>query len=448
VSSAYPGKAARRELPTVVHAAVNSSIPGLFDEPIENRSSPVVLERFHLERDWVVRTISRSSGPGSVSRVRRLRNRGRTEDPAAAFDASWLRAATRPPTRPSRQIVRIADLFSGCGGMSLGAFEACRALGMQSQFVLAADVYPAANDVYRANFSPSHVVQSPIEQTLDGKLGEGATAGERAFKRAVGSVDVVVSGPPCQGHSDLNNHTRRADPKNQLVLRVVRFAELFRPKHLLIENVQGILHDRHGVIDEGKYWLQRIGYRITEARISADTLGIPQRRRRYFLFASMSAVKPLNQVVDEFPYARRTIRWAIEDLCGTRSDRAFDQASVPTPANRRRIEFLFDRDLYDLPDKQRPACHATGDHTYKAVYGRLTWDNPCPTITTGFGCMGQGRFVHPAVRRTLTPHEAARLQFFPDFFEFGERRRGEYQQLIGNAVPPKLAYALLVHQLA
>jgi DNA (cytosine-5)-methyltransferase 1 len=156
----------------------------------------------------------------------------------------------------------------------------------------------------------------------------------------------------------------------------------------------------------------------------------------------------LSGVANKFAYAPRTVRWAIGDLHRARSDGAFDQASVPTAVNRRRIDFLFDRGVYELPDRERPACHAPGGHTYKAVYGRLRWDNPGPTITTGFGCMGQGRFVHPAARRTLTPHEAARLQFFPDFFEFGERGRGDYQQLIGNAVPPKLAYAVLVHQLA
>jgi DNA (cytosine-5)-methyltransferase 1 len=63
---------------------------------------------------------------------------------------------------------------------------------------------------------------------------------------------------------------------------------------------------------------------------------------------------------------------------------------------------------------------------------------PAQTITSGFTCMGQGRFVHPSVRRTLTPHEATRLQFIPDFFSFGEdigtTARAE---VIGNAVPPE-----------
>jgi DNA (cytosine-5)-methyltransferase 1 len=56
--------------------------------------------------------------------------------------------------------------------------------------------------------------------------------------------------------------------------------------------------------------------------------------------------------------------------------------------------------------------------------------------------MGQGRYVHPHRRRTLTPHEAARLQFFPDYFEFGELNRTSYGRLIGNAVPPKLVYVI------
>ena len=72
----------------------------------------------------------------------------------------------------------------------------------------------------------------------------------------------------------------------------------------------------------------------------------------------------------------------------------------------------------------------------------MYWDKPAPTITGGFGSNGQGRFVHPLRRRTLTPHEAARLQFFPDYFDFGNVKRRELQQIIGNAVPSKAGYAI------
>jgi DNA (cytosine-5)-methyltransferase 1 len=69
-------------------------------------------------------------------------------------------------------------------------------------------------------------------------------------------------------------------------------------------------------------------------------------------------------------------------------------------------------------------------------------DRPAPTITAGFLSTGQGRFVHPNHPRTLTPHEAARVQFFPDFFEFGVKYRRTLQRMIGNAVPPKMAYVV------
>ena len=70
-------------------------------------------------------------------------------------------------------------------------------------------------------------------------------------------------------------------------------------------------------------------------------------------------------------------------------------------------------------------------------------DNPAPTITSGFGSIGQGRFGHPYEKRTLTPHEAARVQFIPDYFKFDSAlTRVALQKMIGNAVPPKLTYII------
>jgi DNA (cytosine-5)-methyltransferase 1 len=77
------------------------------------------------------------------------------------------------------------------------------------------------------------------------------------------------------------------------------------------------------------------------------------------------------------------------------------------------------------------------------MYGRLHWDRPAQTITTGFSSMGQGRYVHPAQPRTLTPHEAARIQGFPDWFSWSSTsRRTVLSTAIGNAVPPLACIAL------
>jgi len=78
----------------------------------------------------------------------------------------------------------------------------------------------------------------------------------------------------------------------------------------------------------------------------------------------------------------------------------------------------------------------------------MHWDQPAQTITSGFTCTGQGRFAHPREPRTITPHEAARLQLIPDFFSFSsDLRRGALCEMIGNAVPAKLAYVLALELL-
>jgi DNA (cytosine-5)-methyltransferase 1 len=109
------------------------------------------------------------------------------------------------------------------------------------------------------------------------------------------------------------------------------------------------------------------------------------------------------------------------------------------------MKYLVNKGVYRLPDRMRPDCHKDGNHTYASVYGRLNWDEPAQTITGGFISPGQGRFVHPSLPRTLTPHEAARLQFFPDFFDFSNvEKRTALAEMIGNAVPMKLSYAFCV----
>lgn len=411
----------------------------------------IVHETYRIERSEIVRRVERRDGTcleTAVTRAHQPRD-GRPGSPHDQFDASWLRARRAPSVAPvGAPEVHIADLFSGCGGLTLGVAEACRALGLRPRYAFASDMNEVALDVYRANFAPNKSIVDKIEKHVDGDLGERITTAERTLVDAVGRVDIVVAGPPCQGHSDLNNHTRRADPKNELVLRVARFAELFQPRYVIVENVQGIRHDRTGALARAKTVLRELGYlHQTEGLLRADSVGAAQARRRYFLVASTEGVYSLENLPRPFEGAPRGVNWAISDIRSEVPDSVFDSAATHSAENQRRIAHLFDRDLDELPDSERPPCHANGGHRYHGVYGRMWWDRPAPTITRGFGSTGQGRFVHPKERRTLTPHEAARLQFFPDFFDFGIRGRRQYQELIGNAVPSKLAYAIVMHQL-
>lgn len=367
---------------------------------------------------------------------------------AQLADQMFLRSAEWPPQVGAVGTVRSADLFSGCGAMSLGVWEACRAIGKRMEPVLAVDSNPEALRVFKKNFATSTTIQQDITHLLDSPFGAPPSHAERELAESTGHIDVLLGGAPCQGHSNLNNHTRRSDPKNGLYERMARFAELVHPTHVVIENVPAVLHDRGKVVDRATSELKTLGYNLDHLVIELSSLGVPQRRRRHVLVASLNHEINLAAAVAKYQRSAPTIEWAISDLEENGTSGPFNTASNPTPRNLERIEYLFKHNCYELPDTERPDCHRLYERTYRSVYGRLHWNKPAQTITGGFGCMGQGRFVHPKRKRTLTPHEAARLQFIPDFFTFDEvDSRTAMALLIGNAVPPKLTYVIALELL-
>ena len=404
------------------------------------------------EGHLVYRSVTRSDGRVHATRhkVHRSFTSGRPEDD---FDLAWLNATRPPRYRQERpECLRLADLFCGAGGLTLGVLEAARAVGIRVEPVLGVDLEPAVERAYRANFRPASFLRSPIEGFLDGDPelmgranGSGdLTTAELDLQRRVGRIDLVVGGPPCQGHSDLNNHTRRNDPKNLLYGRMARFARVFRPRHLLIENVRGAAHDRAGIMEKTRESLHALGYRTDTGIVRGERVGVPQTRHRIFMVASLDRVPDVKGWTEMHSIEqRRSFDWAQTGLA--RDGSPLDVVTKLEPRTAQRIEWLFANDAHELPNERRPECHRNDHHTYRAVYGRIRGSLPAPTITTGFTVMGQGRFVHPYERRTLTPREGARLQFFPNWFSFGEESsmtRSEVVSLIGNAVPPKMAYVL------
>lgn len=409
------------------------------------------VERFAYDssRDVLVRRV-RTRNRGEIdSTVDATRVRPEPDsDLAAAYDAAWLRLRDRPyPDAPDDK-VRVVDLFSGCGGMTLGVVEAARALNLECEPTLAVDVNEVALDVYASNFPLARVQADRVEEVVGETPGAELSERERQLRSATGEVDVLVGGPPCQGHSNLNNHSRRTDPKNELFLTMARAAEVLRPEHVIIENVRDIVHDRHDVFRRTRQYLENsLGYRTSAGKLEGETLGVPQKRHRMFIVASRSRTLTLGEVQQKYRLPKRDFSWACSDLNGDCGPRGFDTTSEPKGITKKRIDWLHDEGEWELKNELRPPCHRDEDHTYLSVYGRIRPNEPAPTITTGFPYMGQGRFVHPHERRTLTPHEAARLQFFPDFFKFGDRSRSAYQTLIGNAVPSKLCYVVALELL-
>ncbi len=362
--------------------------------------------------------------------------------PVCDADAKFIRRKRRPDYESHAPTLRVVDLFCGGGGLSLGFAEAARRVGRGIKIAVAVDDDPGAADVYELNFPRAKVLREDVASLFDGPPGEPRTAGEDKLASKIGRVDIVLAGPPCQGHSDLNNKTRRDDARNGLYVRVARAAEVLRPRAVLIENVPAIQHDLHRSVPTARAALEAAGYRVETAVLDLTELGMPQRRRRHLMLAVRDRrIDPaviLGATIACKDHGPRTVEWAIGDLAGKSDPKGIDSPGVASTKNLLRMRWLIDNGAYDLPNRRRPACHHD-DHSYVSMYGRLRWGAPAQTITTGYGSMGQGRYVHPAEPRTITPHEAARLQTLPDFFDLGtDKTRGTWAHVIGNAVPPLL----------
>lgn len=361
----------------------------------------------------------------------------------ALTDLAYLRAPERFSTDPILgESIAIVDLFSGCGGMTLGALEGARRTGRPAELKLAVDQWAPALEVVELTLELDDAQTCQLDLTaLLKETGHPARNDtEDALQSAGADTTLLLAGPPCQGHSALNNHTRHDDARNDLYRAVAEVAAILKPRAVIVENVRGVRRDRRDAVKRCLHELNALGYAVRPRLIDIHALGAPQRRVRHVLVATNGRPFDFDQLINQ---PGRTVSWAIADLEGRHGETLFDTASVPTADNEARIDYLFDHNIDNLPNQERPMCHRS-DHSYVSMYGRLAWGQPAQTVTSGFGSMGQGRFVHPLARRTLTPHEAARLQFLPDFMDFSlvETRR-QLAAMIGNAVPPILIIALV-----
>lgn len=364
---------------------------------------------------------------------------------SAQEDQMWLGQTVRPDYGGPAPL-RLADMFAGCGGMSLGALEALRFHGQNGEVALACEFDKQIATVFDRNLAPSVLNTVSIAELFPGEIGESLQEVESEVRQSAGPIDILLGGPPCQGHSNLNNHTRRRDPKNALYRRMGRVAEVLNPKLVVIENVPGVRHDKRDVLHWTTINLKLLGYHVESFTLYAEQFGVAQRRRRVFLVGSKApfdAVNLKSRIETLFRVKERSLGWAISGIRAKNGENLMLKPTLSRPETQSRIDWLFDNQQYNLPDSRRPDCHRNHSHTYKSVYGRLRWDQPATTITSGFSVMGQGRFVHPLERRTLIPAEAARIQFFPDWFEFAPAKKKDLVTMIANAVPPKLAFVVV-----
>lgn len=409
------------------------------------------LDRYTLGEGVVTHEL----GVGELSIAATISANDMDTDPKGAWWSAYL-AGNRPePVDPIGGCLRAVDLFCGAGGLANGVRHLCDELGVSLVSEFIADQDEEATVVYAANHSSRRRTSAPVQQLIDSgvrRTSEGASFAyppellDEGLGRALADVDLVLAGPPCQGHSNLNNQTRRTDPRNDLYLAVPAFAVAVCARMCIIENVPAILKDAGGVVEIARDLLEREGYHVTTGQLSASQIGWPQTRKRHFLVARRDrSPLPLEEVARLLRDGPRPLWWIIHDLEDSVGDDVMGRATELSAENQARIDWLFDNHAYELALDERPRSHRNGT-TYMAVYGRMRQDEPAPTITTGFMSPGRGRYVHPTRRRVLTAREAARLQGFPDDYRFvpdprREPSRSQLAKWIGDAVPMPLGYA-------
>lgn len=407
--------------------------------------------QYHADSTHVVRRCATLLGTHET-RVPRLRA-DQAELPATeAWLRSYLRGAQVENVQPLRRVCTVVDAFSGCGGFALGVRNGLQAAGVATEILASIDMDAPALSVYKSNLGPHSALLENVNSLVDHQVrgaGEAATfpyfptVTDPRLAHWVGKVDLFIAGPPCQGHSNLNNQTRRSDPRNLLYVTAAATGVALKASAIVIENVPTVIRSHKGVVVTARALLERSGYSVTERKIDASVYGCAQARQRHFLFAiaTGNADFILSESMRAFQSNKIPVSAALDDLLAS-EPRGVDEPSTLSDENSERIKYLFAHDLYELPDANRPVCHQNG-HTYPSVYGRMRWDVPSATITSGFMSPGRGRFIHPKLPRTLTLHEGARIQGFPDSFDFGfvdrmDISRSTLARMIADAVPPAL----------
>ena len=339
------------------------------------------------------------------------------------------------------------DIFSGAGGLSLGAEMA----GFQVKFAVEKDNSAAAT--YRHNHPNTLVLKDDIHNI-----------NPHDYLLPNEHISIVFGGPPCQGFSFSNTMSRNMDnPNNSLFEEFVRFVHEIQPDWFLFENVEGFARFEKGRIQHlVEQCFRDMGYEVFPKILWASDYGVPQHRNRFFMVGNHLGIKfeypePFGTMI--------TVNDAIEDLPDLMNGQQMETLSYKMPASKaskyarmmrkgskrcrqnyvsRNADYVIERYTYikqgenweAIPDELMQN-YANKANCHSGIYRRLKADEPSVVISN----YRKNMLIHPFQDRGLSVREAARLQSFPDSFYF-EGCLMSIQQQIGNAVPPLLAKAV------
>ena len=316
-----------------------------------------------------------------------------------------------------RYDISCIDLFAGCGGTALGFENA----GLKHVLMVERD--KSAYETLSNNLT---------SETCDIICGDVADV---RYKPYADNVDVVQAGFPCQAFSYAGHRLGFDDVRGTMFFEFARCIKEVRPKISIGENVKGLMtHDGGRTLDTMLNVLDELGYDVDYRILDAQHYDVPQHRERLILMATKrdTGIKPIWPKPTDYII---TVREALRDVPAS-DGMSYSESKksvlslVPEGGNWR-----------DLPlDMQKAylgkAYNNGGGKTGMAK--RLAWDEPSKTLTCS-PIQKMTERCHPSETRPLTVREYARIQTFPDEYEFCGTLAAQYKQ-IGNAVPPNLAY--------
>jgi DNA (cytosine-5)-methyltransferase 1 len=329
----------------------------------------------------------------------------------------------------SALIIRAVDLFCGVGGLTHGLARA----GIE--VVAGIDIDPACKYPYEAN-NKAKFVENDVSKLSSLEVAD-----------MIGGADIsMMAGcAPCQPFSTYSRSSRskKRGDEWQLVEVFGNLVNQVQPDLVTMENVPQLLD--HPVFLQ---FLESLnGYSVDWSVVQAVRVGIPQTRKRLVLIASKLGADGL--VLHQDEQTVKTVRAAIGDLRPIKAGESDpnDRIHVAPRLSQTNLERIRQSKpggtWRDWPRELQAACHRkVSGSTYPSVYGRMSWDQASPTITTQCFGYGNGRFGHPEQDRAISLREAAILQSFPPKYKFvrpGEPVRfSVLGRLIGNAVPVRL----------
>lgn len=347
---------------------------------------------------------------------------------------------------PSSGPIDVLDLFSGCGGLSLG-FEFVGRLVKSYRLLGGADLDEHAIATYRRNL-PGLGLLEDLTRVVSSQRRIEAFAEKMGVCKA--RPLVIVGGPPCQGFSaHQKKNGKRSDERNHLIKVFERIAERLQPDFIVLENVPEFLAKKNWAHFKSlKSRLTSAGYFVRAQIHNLAAFGVPQQRFRALVLAAKKPFEMPQPFLE--PSSYRTVRQAIAYLSMIRPGTVCKADEMHYCSNHRpaTIEVIraVPKNGGSRPPGVGPSCLDRVDG-FRDVYGRMYWDRPANTITASARNPASGRFAHPEQDRGLTIREAALLQGFPRSFTFSGPFDDKFLQ-IGNAVPPTFSTYLAAHILA